>query len=145
MCLEVTETVAPARHQRIVAVLRAVRALGVKVALDDFGAGFSTLANLRELPIDVIKLDRSFVSAIADRHQDRGIVAAVMALARELRLTVVAEGVEDERQLAVLRSLGCPLAQGHLFSAAVEPELLLLVGGRPQSAGAHLMPARRLG
>jgi diguanylate cyclase (GGDEF)-like protein/PAS domain S-box-containing protein len=128
ICLEVTETSAPARHGRIVEVLQAVRALGIKIALDDFGAGYSTLTNLRELPIDVIKVDRSFVAGIAETGDDRGIVAAVMALASELGLTVIAEGVEDQRQLAVLRSLGCQFAQGHLFSAAVAPELLLARG-----------------
>jgi EAL domain-containing protein (putative c-di-GMP-specific phosphodiesterase class I) len=128
LCLEVTETAAPARHGPFVDVLHAVRALGIKVALDDFGAGYSTLTNLRELPIDVIKVERSFVAGIAEKGDDRGIVAAVMALARELDLTVIAEGVEDEQQLAVLRSLGCQFAQGHLFSAAVAPEQLQLGG-----------------
>jgi diguanylate cyclase (GGDEF)-like protein len=124
LCLEVTETAAPARHRPFVDVLHAVRALGIKVALDDFGAGYSNLTNLRELPIDVIKVDRSFVAGIAEKGDDRGIVAAVMALARELELTVIAEGVENDQQLSVLRSLGCQFAQGHLFSAAVAPEQL---------------------
>jgi diguanylate cyclase (GGDEF)-like protein/PAS domain S-box-containing protein len=128
ICLEVTETAAPARHARIVEVLRAVRGLGIKIALDDFGAGYSTLTNLRELPIDVLKIDRSFVTGIAESGDDRGIVAAVMALARELGLTVIAEGVEDERQLAALRKLGCQFAQGHLFAPAVAPEELLTRG-----------------
>jgi diguanylate cyclase (GGDEF)-like protein/PAS domain S-box-containing protein len=128
LCLEVTETAAPARHGPLVDALHAVRELGIKIALDDFGAGYSTLTNLRELPIDVIKIDRSFVAGIAAKGDDRGIVAAVMALARELGLGVIAEGVETEQQLSVLRSLGCRLAQGHLFSPAVAPEQLLSRG-----------------
>jgi diguanylate cyclase len=138
LCLEVTETAAPARHGPFVDVLHAVRELGIRVALDDFGAGYSTLTNLRELPIDVIKVDRSFVAGIAEKGDDRGIVAAVMALARELGLTVIAEGVENEQQLSVLRSLGCQFAQGHLFSAAVAPEQL-------QSGGFSAWPRPGIG
>jgi diguanylate cyclase (GGDEF)-like protein/PAS domain S-box-containing protein len=125
MCLEVTETAAPARHTNVVERLRAVRALGVKIALDDFGTGYSTLTNLRELPIDVIKIDRSFVRGVADAGDDRGIVAATMALAKELGIAVIAEGVENRGQLEALRKLGCPFAQGHLFAAASPSEEML--------------------
>jgi EAL domain-containing protein (putative c-di-GMP-specific phosphodiesterase class I) len=125
ICLEVTETAAPAQHSGIVEVLQEIRRLGCRIALDDFGAGYSTLTDLRELPIDVIKIDKSFVGGVADNGDDRGIVAAVIALARELGLTVIAEGVEEERQLAVLRTLDCPLAQGYLFSAAAMPNELV--------------------
>jgi diguanylate cyclase (GGDEF)-like protein/PAS domain S-box-containing protein len=131
ICLEVTETAAPAHDSRIVEVLEEIRRLGCRIALDDFGAGYSTLTNLRELPIDVIKIDKSFVAGVADIGDDRGIVAAVIALARELGLSVIAEGVEDERQLSVLRTLHCPLAQGHLFSAAVMPDELVDGGFSP--------------
>ena len=134
ICLEVTETAAPAQHSGIVEVLQEIRRLGCRIALDDFGAGYSTLTDLRELPIDVIKIDKSFVGGVADNGDDRGIVAAVIALARELGLTVIAEGVEDERQLAVLRTLACPLAQGYLFSAAVMPNELVDGAVTPQAA-----------
>jgi diguanylate cyclase (GGDEF)-like protein/PAS domain S-box-containing protein len=134
ICLEVTETAAPAAHARIVEVLQEVRALGIKIALDDFGAGYSTLTNLRELPIDVIKIDRSFVAGVDSAGDDRGIVAAVMALARELGITVIAEGVEHESQLAALRTMGCQFAQGFLFAPAGPPEDLHAGGfsARPQ-------------
>jgi diguanylate cyclase (GGDEF)-like protein/PAS domain S-box-containing protein len=132
ICLEVTETAAPVQHSGIVEVLQEVRRLGCRIALDDFGAGYSTLTDLRELPIDVIKIDKSFVGGVADNGDDRGIVAAVIALARELGLTVIAEGVEDERQLSVLRTLDCPLAQGHLFSAAVMAHELIDGGFSPR-------------
>jgi EAL domain-containing protein (putative c-di-GMP-specific phosphodiesterase class I) len=118
ICLEVTETSAPARHAAVVEVLKELHALGVKVALDDFGSGYWTLANLRELPIDMVKIDKSFIDGVATASGDRGIVAAVIALASELGLTVVAEGVETERQLSALRAMGCPLAQGYLFARA---------------------------
>jgi diguanylate cyclase (GGDEF)-like protein/PAS domain S-box-containing protein len=122
--LEVTETAAPARHAGIAEVLQDVRSLGVKIALDDFGSGYWTLANLRELPIDVIKIDSGFIAGIASGPNDRRIVAAVLALAGELGLAVVAEGVETPEQLAVLRDLGCPFAQGYLFARPVAPEQL---------------------
>jgi diguanylate cyclase (GGDEF)-like protein/PAS domain S-box-containing protein len=143
MCLEVTETAAPARHPQIVEVLQQVRALGIKIALDDFGAGYSTLTNLRELPIDVIKIDRSFVDGVDRTGDDRGIVAAVMALARELGITVIAEGVETESQLAALHAMGCPYAQGHLFAPARPPEDLhagcLLPWPRPSPGDAFVV------
>jgi diguanylate cyclase (GGDEF)-like protein/PAS domain S-box-containing protein len=131
ICLEVTETWAPAKHATIVEVLREVRALGVRIALDDFGSGYWTLANLGELPIDVIKIDKSFTAGVASNGSDRGIVAAVMALARELGLDVIAEGVESEQQLEALRALGCPLVQGHLFGQARPPDRLFHAG-QPQ-------------
>jgi diguanylate cyclase (GGDEF)-like protein/PAS domain S-box-containing protein len=118
ICLEVTETAAPARHSAIVEVLQELRSLGVKIALDDFGSGYWTLANLRNLPIDVIKIDRAFIEGVASGSGDRGIVAAVIALAGELGLSVVAEGVETVEQLEALRAMGCPLAQGYLFARA---------------------------
>lgn len=135
ICLEVTETAAPAQHSGTVEVLQEIRRLGCRIALDDFGAGYSTLTDVRELPIDVIKIDKSFVGGVADNGDDRGIVAAVIALARELGLTVIAEGVEDERQLSVLRTLDCPLAQGHLFSVAVMPHELIDGGFSPRPWG----------
>ena len=129
LCLELTETSAPARHPLIVEALEEIRALGMRIALDDFGAGYSSLANLKELPVDLIKIDRTFVAALTTQNgAGRALVAAVMALARELDLPVVAEGVEDERQLGALRSLGCQFAQGHLFGAATPADRVPMSG-----------------
>lgn len=121
LCMEVTETAA-AGHAWIVDVLHGIRELGIKIALDDFGAGYSTLANLRELPIDVIKIDRSFIAGVDGSSDNREIVAAVLALARELGIAVIAEGVETEDQLLALKRMGCRMAQGFLFGASEPPE-----------------------
>lgn len=100
-------------------VVAALHRLGVGVALDDFGTGHSSLAYLQRLPVDVVKVDRRFVTGIAGTKRDRAIVAAVIALAKAVDATVCAEGVDDPRQLAVLRQLGCPLYQGYLLSQPV--------------------------
>jgi diguanylate cyclase (GGDEF)-like protein/PAS domain S-box-containing protein len=117
LCLEITETAAPTRLPQIVDALHEIRGMGIRIALDDFGVGYSTLSNLRELPIDLLKVDRSFVAGLAVEHSaDRALVASVMALARELNLPVIADGVDDPRQLASLRAMACPFAQGDLFA-----------------------------
>jgi diguanylate cyclase (GGDEF)-like protein/PAS domain S-box-containing protein len=122
--LEISETSSPARVNRIVDVLQQLRSLGVSVALDDFGAGYSTLNELRGLPLDVIKVDRSFTARLLDGGADRAILAAVIALGRELRLAVVAEGVETEAQLAALAEIGCLYAQGFLMAPGLSAERL---------------------
>jgi diguanylate cyclase (GGDEF)-like protein/PAS domain S-box-containing protein len=124
LCLEITETSLSEDTSPLVPALHGLRELGVRLALDDFGGGASSLGLLRMLPIDVIKIDRIFISGIAERRDDRAIVAAVLSLAEELELTVIAEGVEDERQHWELRELGCNYAQGFLYSRPVPAEKL---------------------
>jgi two-component system CheB/CheR fusion protein len=92
-----------------------VTAAGVKLAIDDFGTGYSSLSYLKRLPVDFLKLDRSFVAGLGGRSEDRGIAQAVVDLAYTLDLKVIAEGVETEKQLAHLRGMGCELAQGYYF------------------------------
>jgi diguanylate cyclase (GGDEF)-like protein len=100
-------------------LLTRARDAGVKIALDDFGTGYSSVMLLRQLPIDVLKIDRSFVSGVADDANDRAIVSLIVKVASELGLTIVAEGVETEAQAAVLREFGCQAAQGFLYAPAI--------------------------
>jgi diguanylate cyclase (GGDEF)-like protein len=119
LTLEVTEGTILANPRRSGEVLAAVRALGVTVSLDDFGTGHSSLTHVKRLPVDELKIDRSFVADLAGDPTDRAIVASIVRLAHSLGLRVTAEGVEDEAALGVLRSEGCDLAQGWLFSRAL--------------------------
>ena len=128
LCLEVTETSLLRDPGPIVESLRRLKALGVRLAIDDFGAGASSFGLLRILPIDQIKIDHTFIQGLGDTTSDRAIVAAVVSLAKELGLSVIAEGVETQRQQLELRELGTELAQGFLYSPAKSPEELELDG-----------------
>jgi EAL domain-containing protein (putative c-di-GMP-specific phosphodiesterase class I) len=119
LTLEITETALMTNTEAAVTVLNALKKLGVMLAIDDFGTGFSSLAYLRELPLDVLKVDKSFVDGLGMSKDDEAIVGAVINLAHTLDLRVIAEGVETEDQLEVLRDLGCDYAQGFLFSRPV--------------------------
>jgi len=113
--VELTESAVIADEAQTYEVLSRVRDLGCSVAIDDFGTGYSSMIYLRRLPLHEIKLDRTFVRSIASSPQDRAIVGALVQLAHGLGLEAVAEGVEDEATLAILRKLGCERAQGYLF------------------------------
>jgi len=119
---EITETLLASNAAEHARVLRALGAMGCSIAVDDFGTGYSSLSYLKRLPIDTVKIDRAFVRDIVTDPDDAAIVSAVVAMARKLKLEVVAEGVETEQQLAVLRELGCDRYQGYLFSPALPPE-----------------------
>ncbi len=131
--IEVTESILISDVETSLAIMKELRAFGMKIYLDDFGTGYSSLSYLRKFPVDRIKIDRSFVSGIDDGLADPLIVAFVIALAHKLNIRVVAEGVETERQRAALEELGCDCAQGYLFSRAVpadEASLLLLIAAK---------------
>jgi predicted signal transduction protein with EAL and GGDEF domain len=115
--LEITETVLMQNTSETLATLHQLRALGVRIALDDFGVGYSSLSYLRSFPFDKIKIDRSFVSDVSESEEASAIVQAVVQLARSLGIATTAEGVETERQMARVRDLGCTEIQGFLFSA----------------------------
>ena len=117
--LEITESVAMGDIQEVIATLRRLREMGVRVVLDDFGTGHSSLATLKNLPLDAIKIDRAFVAEIPGSAADASLVMAILEMARGLSLRVIAEGVETEEQLAFLMANGCRQAQGFLFGPPV--------------------------
>jgi EAL domain-containing protein (putative c-di-GMP-specific phosphodiesterase class I) len=121
--------------------LRAIRQLGVRLAIDDFGTGNSAVAYLKQFPIDVLKIDQSFVRGLHSSSEDAAITSATIAMARKLGLRVVAEGVEQQAQMDFLREHGCREYQGFLFSPAVPADdfALLLRRGLGRSGAA---PAR---
>jgi diguanylate cyclase (GGDEF)-like protein/PAS domain S-box-containing protein len=120
--LELTETGLMDNFAEVVPTFSGLRAAGVTVAVDDFGTGHSGFAYLRDLPVDVLKIDRSFVMHLETRQQDRDILETILTLARALRLDVVAEGVETRFQADLLRSLHCRTAQGYLFARPLPAE-----------------------
>ncbi len=136
LTLEITETTlmrdVPAASER----LRDIKALGVRVAIDDFGTGYASLSQLQRMPMDILKIDRSFVAALSDGHQSRELLQAIVGVGQALSLAVVAEGIETHSQLATLEQMGCHMAQGFLL-------------GRPQPArdieSARAPAARRTG
>ena len=113
--LEITESVVMDQSEAGIRALRQLRDLGVRLVLDDFGTGYSSLAYLKHLPLDTLKVDRTFVAGL-DEAADRSIVDAVIALAHGLGMAVVAEGIETSRQEERLRELGCDFGQGYLFA-----------------------------
>jgi len=116
LTLELTESTLIDDTINTQAILQEIRDLGLNLSLDDFGTGYSSLTYLRSFPINVVKIDKSFVRTIGTEREDTAIVSAVLALAKNLDISVVAEGVETHEQLAVLLQLQCPYVQGYLFS-----------------------------
>jgi diguanylate cyclase (GGDEF)-like protein/PAS domain S-box-containing protein len=135
LVLEITET-ALVQDVEVASVrLAALKALGVRVAIDDFGAGYSSLDYLRRFPVDVLKIDKSFVDGVATGEQGRALVQAIVDLGTSLRLLLVAEGIEEEDQLAELQATGCTSGQGYLFArpadaASLEAVLTSGLGAR---------------
>ena len=120
--LELTESVLMRHAHSAAIILQALRKTGIQVALDDFGTGYSSLSYLRDFPIDSLKIDRSFVDEVTSVVEDTSIVKAVISMARNLGLRVVAEGVENMDQLEFLRAQACDEAQGYFFSRPVDPD-----------------------
>jgi EAL domain-containing protein (putative c-di-GMP-specific phosphodiesterase class I) len=143
LVVELTEGVAMENPAAVKGQLMQLRVMGARVALDDFGTGQSSLAYLHQFPADKLKLDRSFVCDMDTRNDVRDIVGAVTALAHQLGLEVIAEGVETEGQLAQVRSLGCEYVQGYFFSKPVDGERAaeLLRTGFPPSPGSGSVAA----
>jgi EAL domain-containing protein (putative c-di-GMP-specific phosphodiesterase class I) len=121
LVLEMTETALIEDATVASRRLHELRKLGVRLAIDDFGTGYSSLSYLRQFPVDILKIDRSFVNTITDRTRLPAIVRGLLDLGRTLGLETVAEGVEDEAQRDGLRSEHCDFAQGYLFAKPLEP------------------------
>jgi len=117
--LEITESALLDDEEAAMPMLEELRRLGIRIALDDFGTGYSSLSHLLRIPADTLKIDRSFLARIDREPADAALVGSIVSMAKLRGLCVVAEGVESEEQLAVLRELGCDEVQGHLVSAAV--------------------------
>ena len=113
--VEITESAMMQNKNVTVSVLQRLKGIGITVSLDDFGTGYSSLSYLKRLSIDVLKMDRSFVSGLDSTGPDKAIAKAIINLAHELELEVIAEGVEREPQLRLLKAQGCDLVQGYLI------------------------------
>ncbi len=123
--LEITETAIMRNSEEALSALKALRALNVGLCIDDFGIGYSSLSRLQQLPIDILKIDRSFVQNIGDRGENTAIVRTIIELANSLKMDIVAEGVETETQLEGLRKLGCKHIQGFYFAKPMTPDVAL--------------------
>jgi diguanylate cyclase (GGDEF)-like protein len=137
ICLELTESALMGAGEEPRQALAALKVLGVYVAIDDFGTGFSSLAALKRLPVEIVKVDRSFVDGLGTDPEDSAIVASVLSLAHAMGLHVIAEGVETPLQASELVTLGCTVAQGFLWSPAVPAEDVVRVAGELERAGGH--------
>jgi len=130
--LEITESTSMRSPEQTVLLLAKLKAMGIRIAIDDFGTGYSNLVYLKRFPVDRLKLDRSFVSDITSNPEDSALAHAIIGMARSLKLTVVAEGVEGQAQVRQLSSYGCDEMQGYYFSRPVEADgfLAMLHSGR---------------
>ena len=147
VCFEVTETALIDDVEGAYEVLQRLRTLGVRIALDDFGTGYSSLSHLHTLPVDILKLDRSFIARLNPEERGRAVVAGMVDLAHALDLTVVAEGVETEAQMIDLRELHCDVVQGHHYCRAQSAEMiddLIVEPAIPVIGGAAVTAADQL-
>jgi predicted signal transduction protein with EAL and GGDEF domain len=133
--LELTESVTMRDEERTTRILSELKSLGVRLCIDDFGTGYSSLSYLRRFSLDILKIDRSFVSAMLENSESREIVKTILSLGNNLGMGIVAEGVESSDQAHLLRSLGCEYAQGYFFSKPLDPDEVarILVTSEPRS------------
>jgi EAL domain-containing protein (putative c-di-GMP-specific phosphodiesterase class I) len=118
--LEITESISMANINSVISMLNELKALGISI--DDFGTGYSSLSYLKKFPINNLKIDRSFVRDITSNSENRAIVKTIISMANNLNLDVIAEGVETEEELKFLKSNGCMVVQGYLFSPPISGE-----------------------
>jgi EAL domain-containing protein (putative c-di-GMP-specific phosphodiesterase class I) len=122
--IEIIETIAMGQAEKSGEVLAQLKALGVRLSIDDFGTGYSSLGRLRQIPVDTLKIDRSFVSSMSSDPENREIVRSIIMLAHNLGLKVVAEGTETEEQVTQLTALNCEMAQGYFFSRPADHQAM---------------------
>ncbi|MBC2900018.1 EAL domain-containing protein [Streptomyces cupreus] len=143
LVLELTESVLLYNDERVLAEMSSLTDLGIRIAIDDFGTGYSSLSYLREFPISILKIDKSFVDGLGRSSEQYALVEGITHLADTLGLTVIAEGVENVRQQELLISMGCPFGQGYLFAepvSAEEAEQLVLAPPLGRLAGLPVTP-----
>jgi EAL domain-containing protein (putative c-di-GMP-specific phosphodiesterase class I) len=114
--LEITESAAMENAEQTIRMLSHLKSLGVQLSIDDFGTGYSSLSYLHRLPLDTLKIDRSFVNSVGENGEDSEILQTIVSLAKNLKMRVIAEGIETESQLNILKNLGCDYGQGYLMS-----------------------------
>jgi len=134
--LEIIETIAMGDAEKSGHVLGQLKALGVRLSIDDFGTGYSSLSRLRRIPVDTLKIDRAFISNMDSDKENREIVRAIIVLAHNLGLKVVAEGTETEEHINLLKQFNCEMAQGYLFSRPADDQTMLKLLASNRSAGA---------
>jgi EAL domain-containing protein (putative c-di-GMP-specific phosphodiesterase class I) len=123
--------------------LRALKSIGVKLAVDDFGTGYSSLSYLRRFPLDILKIDRSFVEIVANGPEDSALARAIVRWSEVLHLTTIAEGIETTDQADIVREMGCDLGQGYLYAAPLDAVSVeqLLAGKRARGGGVGILGA----
>ena len=142
MTVEITESTAMTNPDRTLGILHELHARGLRLAIDDFGTGYSSLARLRYMPVDILKIDRSFVRELDRDEQNASMVSAMVALASNLGMTPLAEGIETEKEWRALTDRGCAHGQGFFFSRPVPPDEILAIHRR---AGLHVVEGRNAG
>jgi len=136
--LEITESSTMEDPERVVRVLSGLKSLGVQLCIDDFGTGYSSLSYLHRFPLDILKIDHSFVSGLLENVESYEIIGTIMALAGGLGMNVVAEGVEVDAQIVTLQKLGCDFGQGNLFSKPLPaPDVRLFLDRSKQLLPSH--------
>jgi EAL domain-containing protein (putative c-di-GMP-specific phosphodiesterase class I) len=135
LTLEITESLLMSNLELSLTQLTRLKALGVRIAVDDFGTGYSSLGYLQSLPVDTVKIDRSFIAALSEPGADPALVRAVVDLATNLGLDTVAEGIEGLHQLDLLRALSCRHGQGYHFARPLAPDALRAMLGAEVAGG----------
>jgi EAL domain-containing protein (putative c-di-GMP-specific phosphodiesterase class I) len=135
--VELTESLLIEEPSETIAELVRIKALGVRLAVDDFGTGHSVLSYLQELPIDIVKIDKSFVDTVHTSPEQAKLVAGIVQLSESLRMEVIAEGIEEAAQADRLRSMRSRLGQGYLYSKPVSPEAIAALLAPAAPAASH--------